>query len=529
MKKNHYNFGKEEYESFMRRLDRNRKGKVNIIDFRHAIFPHGRSQALSDDPSKYNIQNSIENFNAPIQSLSVSATKNHMTNELQQMPTTVNFVTFQPKSTEQSESNNNHIENKMETASPSQNRQKPLNSDRKISPSQERVHSSHKKQRFEPEVKTLQFSDRKPANPPQQDYTSRNQEPQRYDINDVYRPNLDPRDPRAYQSHDPTLVSTVRSQPYNDQIEAIKNNPLYQTSSTRFYPGATDRNPLENRFQDPIYSSYWNYSRDHNATITPSITQEYHNKLPYDYKKYENYDFRKSNSKFVPYFNPSFVEREYKPDFYRYPENPFKYTDHEHYFKNYYSGLRSNYYDKYYNSSPDRSKYESRYNYNYNYSSYENTSRPYLNYQSGRSEEPLRFYPTKYSSRVGTTSNFYKPSTFVNNENYNSYNYIRSEVEPPRYDYSSNYTPNSKREGINVEKPRSAIKIEDNKPSGYQPNLTTNTTTEETKRTLEYPRLDTFSANEVQKRDAPSDISKSYKFANNQYESLWKEEEAQDV
>lgn len=250
------------------------------------------------------------------------------------------------------------------------------------------------------------------------------------------------------------------------------------------------------------------------------MTRDYHNSLPYDYKKYENYDFRKTHSKFVPYFNPSFVEREHKPDFYRYPSNPFKYTDHEHYFKNYYSGLRSSYYDKYYHSSPEKGKHE----YSQPATHYENTSRPYGNYQTSQ-EEPLRFYQPKYSSRATTGTDFYKANLRINNENVNSNRNDFAEVSASSF-YKNTTTPNSKREGgINFEKPKSAIKIEESKL--YQPSYPSfgqNANTHNQENRLFSSLRDQPETNAApEKRESNVGPEKSYKFANNQYESLWNE------
>ena len=110
------------------------------------------------------------------------------------------------------------------------------------------------------------------------------------------------------------------------------------------------QNPMEQRHLDPVYNSYWAYHRDHNKTLSP----EYFHKV-----KSQNLldNFRKNTFSATGrnhhhhYFNPAYVESA-ASDFQRFPYNPFRYTDHEHYFQSYYGNLRNNYYERHYHHTP---------------------------------------------------------------------------------------------------------------------------------------------------------------------------------
>jgi Ca2+-binding EF-hand superfamily protein len=98
--------------------------------------------------------------------------------------------------------------------------------------------------------------------------------------------------------------------------------------------------PLKDRQYDPLYAQYWNLKDPNDQTVVNS--NNYFTKPPSDFSKYNP----KLYSYFVPYYNPPQVDE--KNNFQRYPENPFRFTDHNHYFKNYYSHLKNQYYDYYY-------------------------------------------------------------------------------------------------------------------------------------------------------------------------------------
>jgi len=131
-----------------------------------------------------------------------------------------------------------------------------------------------------------------------------------------------------------------------------KSKSLNQSRAETNYARDNTRNPMEMRYLDPVYNNYWSPNRDHNKTLSP----EYFNKI-----KGQNLldTFRKNTfatGRTNPYFNPGLVEQSACENFQRFPFNPFRYTDHEHYFQGYYGNLRNNYYDRYYHHTPYSAK-----------------------------------------------------------------------------------------------------------------------------------------------------------------------------
>mmetsp|Transcript_10849 Transcript_10849/g.9372 ORF Transcript_10849/g.9372 Transcript_10849/m.9372 type:complete len:172 (-) Transcript_10849:359-874(-) len=127
------------------------------------------------------------------------------------------------------------------------------------------------------------------------------------------------------------------------------------------------------------------------------------------------------NSRYVPYFNPSFVDKAHQPDNYRYAENPFKHTNHEHYFKNYYTGLKGDYLDRHYTkTSPGKREYS--------HTKYElpstSTYNRYSKYGLINNSQPLRFQPDKYSKMTPTNyrgSSNYRSQATTTGGGYNDY------------------------------------------------------------------------------------------------------------
>lgn len=105
--------------------------------------------------------------------------------------------------------------------------------------------------------------------------------------------------------------------------------------------------PLRQRAADPVYDMYWGYNKHHNETIATCHPFTAVN-FPYDLTRTMRepvaYDMKSS---FLPHHYAPIDEM--KVDVKRFKENPFRFTDHEHYFKLYYNRLRGGYYDKYFN------------------------------------------------------------------------------------------------------------------------------------------------------------------------------------
>lgn len=57
MKRKYYSFEKDEFESLVRRVDKNGKGKINLYDFLRYFFPAAANKKQNESPSKISKQN----------------------------------------------------------------------------------------------------------------------------------------------------------------------------------------------------------------------------------------------------------------------------------------------------------------------------------------------------------------------------------------------------------------------------------------------------------------------------------------
>ena len=146
-------------------------------------------------------------------------------------------------------------------------------------------------------------------------------------------------------------------------IKEVRNSPSQHAQSHGILPGhsqrtrsmqahretpGTQRNsPLLYREADPLFNTYWNYSKKHNNTVTAShpFTAT---SFPYNMTKNTNDPMAGTmKSRFLSHYQPILHE---KIDVRRFKENPFRHSDHEHYFKNFYNNLRGGYYEHYFNT-----------------------------------------------------------------------------------------------------------------------------------------------------------------------------------
>ena len=117
------------------------------------------------------------------------------------------------------------------------------------------------------------------------------------------------------------------------------------------------KNPLHFRHIDPLYNKYWNSGSHHDKTI--ANTNNYPNN---EYILQEPNALRNTFSHFLTSYNKgkkiskNGQELDERLNFFRFKDNPFRFTDHEHYFKNYYGLLRNQYYDQYYNQKISKSQ-----------------------------------------------------------------------------------------------------------------------------------------------------------------------------
>jgi len=141
--------------------------------------------------------------------------------------------------------------------------------------------------------------------------------------------------------------STNYEQPasFEDRFNKSKSVNQSRAEFNNNYP----HNPMEHRHLDPVYNSYWAYHRDHNRTLSPEYFHKIRSQNLLD--SFRKNTFLSSTGKNHHYFNPAYVESS-ASDFQRFPYNPFRYTDHEHYFQGYYGNLRNNYYERYYHHTP---------------------------------------------------------------------------------------------------------------------------------------------------------------------------------
>lgn len=141
---------------------------------------------------------------------------------------------------------------------------------------------------------------------------------------------------RHNQSPMSPLAATVNPRNFYNKTEAI------QPMSVR------GGSPLHHRNADPLYNTYWSYNQQHNKSITtlkPFTATNFPYELSKTVKRPVAYDLK---SNFIPHYYPN-IDSE-KVDVKRYRENPFQYTDHEHYFGNYYNKLRGAYFEKYFDA-----------------------------------------------------------------------------------------------------------------------------------------------------------------------------------
>lgn len=144
----------------------------------------------------------------------------------------------------------------------------------------------------------------------------------------------------------PVYNNTSAQKHFGSTVTIDPRRPQSVDTARRGLGGTMKGSPLHRRKEDPVYETYWGYDRQHNATVTASKPfSAYH--FPYDIAKNTHhpqaYNLR---SKIVPYYQPI---RDQQLDVKRFKNNPFKYTDHEHFFKNYYHQLRDGYYENYFN------------------------------------------------------------------------------------------------------------------------------------------------------------------------------------
>jgi len=273
MKENGYTFGKKEYESFMRRIDENNKGRVTSTDFKFQLFPLGTLDELN------------QSFNQ----------------EFQQSKTGPLFGGLSPIKPSPKKSN--------------------LNTDIKI---------PAENQAFD----VAGFEERGQYLSP-----SKNQYLNNPDIRIPSGPIKNISSPNGIKSE---------GKPGDFQrskVASMRNSLMYQTVPETNYEKSYLKSPIEHRHLDPIYNRYWNQDKEHNETLSPDYFNYVVKRTLFDYqgKTYDSKPFYPS------YYNQSLVETNYFSNLQRYPENPFRYTDHRHYFQNYFSKLRRNYYDDYYN------------------------------------------------------------------------------------------------------------------------------------------------------------------------------------
>jgi len=140
---------------------------------------------------------------------------------------------------------------------------------------------------------------------------------------------------------------------YEDRFNS-RSKYLNQSRAETNFPRENTRNPMEWRYLDPVYSGYWNQNRDHNKTLSPEYFHKIQGQNLLD--TFRKNTFLSATGRNNPYFNPGFVEQSTSENFQRFPFNPFRYTDHEHYFQGYYGNLRNNYYDRHYHHTPYATK-----------------------------------------------------------------------------------------------------------------------------------------------------------------------------
>jgi len=306
MKQNGYSFGKKEYEIFTRRVDKNFTGKVSPTDFKYYLVPPGtfvEQKLASYQENSQRKTGTMFSGISPIKNWNSSPNKNTNQKLYEASPSDENERSF----------------------SPPKNREDRTSLNARVSHGQDRkLASPYHEQKFSSSARQGYLSGKK-------------------DHHAMFK--------QPYEG-------VVNSQGilYNQEIAAINDNLLVQNVPETSYYQKNGQNPLEWRYLDPTYHNYWSYHRDHNRTLSP----DYFNKAEgYTFSqsyKQQGANPSKSGGKFVPYFNPTFVDPGSYENLERYPDNPFRYTDHGHYFKNYYAGLRHNYFDKYYNFNPYKPK-----------------------------------------------------------------------------------------------------------------------------------------------------------------------------
>jgi hypothetical protein len=316
MKRAGFSFGEREYDHFVKRIDNSSRGKISPLDFKYFLFPHGI--AISP-PQQYNSNHGQDllkaNLSAEVVSLSpiknqfASPERSYLSNEVQ-VP---GFGTSNKRSNVAEFDIDENIEQR----------------DRDVERSPDIMIPASQSRRAQSPQET------------QKDFYSPKKE-QRWA---TATPN------RTGMSGTGTGAGTGKEQIRIEGKNINQSNVSYQT------------NPLEQRHLDPTYNSYWNTQREHNKTLSPENFKKAGDYIAYSQSRLRGKQTRSAGNPYqyysqhnTQYYNPGYLESGVYDNNERYSENPFRFTDHEHYFRNYYASLRNDYYDKYYNYTPYREK-----------------------------------------------------------------------------------------------------------------------------------------------------------------------------
>jgi len=277
MKENGYSFGKKEYESFMRRIDVNNKGRVTSTDLKFQLFPLGSVDELSQSFNQDFHQNKTGSLFGGISPIKPSPKKSNPNTEI-----------------------------KIPSGTQAFDRDSFEERDQKLSPS------------------------------------NRNQYLNNPDIRIPSGPMKNTASPTGIKSEGRIGKNEEN---LRNKAGSMGESSIHQMLSQSNYD---KRSSFEHRHLDPVYNRYWN-NKGHNETLSPDYFNYAVKKTIYDYQGKSTYDSRPVHPS---YYSQSLVDTNHFVDLQRYPENPFRYTDHQHYFQNYFSKLRKNYYDDYYNLKP---------------------------------------------------------------------------------------------------------------------------------------------------------------------------------